>query len=107
MKLSDYYISTYANDKNQESQKNERKKVHNLIKKLEKSPDIFGGLAFDYITVEEQAKIVHFFLEECSQRQIVDNLTKVNVDADFSVFEKDLHMKAYLPSAVLNYNPLF
>ena len=106
VKLSDYYISTYANDKNQESQKNERKKVHNLIKKLEKLPDIFGGLAFDYITVEEQAKIVHFFLEECSQRQIVDNLTKVNVDADFSVFEKDLHMKAYLPSAVPNYNPL-
>lgn len=58
VKLSDYYISAYANDQNQESQKNERKKVHNLIKKLEKSPDIFGGLAFDYITVEEQAKIM-------------------------------------------------
>ncbi len=106
MKLSDYYISTYANEQNQESQKNERKKVHNLIKKFEKSPDIFGGLAFDYITVEEQAKIVHFFLEECSQRQIVDNLTKINVDADYSVLEKDLQMKAYLPSAVPNYNPL-
>lgn len=106
VKLSDYYILTYANDQDQESQKNERKKVRNLIKKFEKSPDLFGGLAFDYITVEEQAKIVHFFLEDCSQRQIIDNLTKTNVDADFSVLEKDLKIKAYQPSAVPNYNPL-
>lgn len=80
MELLDYYILTYAKERDQESQKNERKKVHNLIKKFERSPDIFGGLAFEYISIEEQAKIVHFFLEECSQRQIIDNLTKTNVD---------------------------
>lgn len=62
MKLSDYYILTYANDVDQESQKNERKKVQNLIRKFEKSPEVFRGLAFDYISVEEQARIVHFFL---------------------------------------------
>ena len=83
MKLSDYYISAYENDKDQESQKNERKKVKNLLGKFEKTPEIFGALAFNYLTVEEQAKLVHFFLEECSQRQIIDNLTKTNTDVDF------------------------
>ena len=87
MKLSDCYILTYANNMDKENQKNERKKVRNLIKKFEKSPDVFGGLAFGYISVEEQARIVHFFLEECDQRQIIDNLTKINVDANFSSLE--------------------
>ncbi len=50
MELLDYYILTYAKERDQESQKNERKKVHNLIKKFERSPDIFGGLAFEYIS---------------------------------------------------------
>ena len=62
MKLSDCYIMTYANNMDKENQKNERKKVRNLIKKFEKSPDVFGGLAFGYISVEERARIVHFFL---------------------------------------------
>ncbi len=89
MKLSDYYIMTYANNMDQESQKNERKKVRNLIQKFNKYSDVFGGLAFDYLSVEEQARIAHFFLEECDQRQVIDNLTKTNVDADFSYLKLD------------------
>ncbi len=69
--------------------KNERKKVRNLIHKFQKTPEIFGGIAFDYISVEEQARIVHFFLEECTQRQIIDNLTKINTDSDYSFLETD------------------
>lgn len=106
MELLDYYILTYAKERDQESQKNERKKVHNLIKKFERSPDIFGGLAFEYISIEEQAKIVHFFLEECSQRQIIDNLTKTNVDADFNVLEMNTQENLITTSAVHNYQPI-
>lgn len=106
MKLSDYYILTYANDVDQESQKNERKKVQNLIRKFEKSPEVFRGLAFDYISVEEQARIVHFFLEECEQRQIIDNLTKINADANFSSLEIDKHMESKVQNFDTNCNSL-
>lgn len=87
MKLSDYYILTYANDLDQENQKNERKKVRNLVQKFKRTPDIFGGLSFDYLRVEEQAKMIHFFLEECNQREVINNLKKTNVDSDFSFLQ--------------------
>ena len=107
MKLSDYYILTYANDKNQESQKNERKKVKNLIDKFQKTPDIFGALAFDYLSVGEKAKLVHFFLEECSQRQIVDNLTKTNTDVDFDFLQFSNQETAYSFCAAPDYRPFY
>ena len=45
VKLSDYYISTYANDQNQESQKNERKKVHRtVVGATVNSMESFGSL---------------------------------------------------------------
>lgn len=103
--LSDYYISIYAKDKDQESQKNERKKVRNLVNKIKKSRKIFGCLAFDYLCVEEQARIVHFFLEECSQRQVMDNLKKTNVDVDFDYLS--LENQVAIRSAVKDYCPIY
>lgn len=107
MKLSNYYISAYGNDKDQESQKNERKKVKNLIDKFEKTPEIFGALALNYLSVEEQAKLVHFFLEECSQRQIIDNLKKTNTDVDFDFLQFEKPNISYSFCAVPDYSPLY
>ena len=107
MKLSDYYIQAYENDKDQESQKNERKKVKNLLGKFEKTPEIFGALAFNYLSVEEQAKLVHFFLEECNQRQIIDNLTKTNTDVDFGFLQFKNQNILYSFNAVPDYRPLY
>ena len=105
MKLTDFYILTYAKEKDQESQKNERKKVSNLVNKIRKSPEIFGCLAFDYLCIEEQARIVHFFLEECSQRQVIDNLKKTNIDVDFDYLS--LENQVAIRSAVKDYYPIY
>lgn len=107
VKLSDYYVLAYAGNMDQESQKNERKKVRNLIQKFKRTPDVFGGLAFDYISVEEQARIVHYFLEECDQREIINNLTKINVDVDYSFLEIDDQTNSNDSCFALDYLPLY
>lgn len=103
MTLSDYYIKSYVNNTDKEFQKNERKKIRNIIEKFKKNPNIFGCLSFDYLSIEEQSKIIHFFLEECNQRQIIDNLSKTNADADYSFLNIDNQNKS---NKIFKYEPL-
>lgn len=67
--------------------KNEKKKVHNLLAKLNDSKSVFIGIPFECLNLMEQVKLLHFILEEIDERQIVSNLSKVDADKSYSNIE--------------------
>lgn len=82
------YLETYFPDVDDEDEiKNEKKKIHNLLKKINKAESVFKELPFECLNLNEQAKLIHFILEESDERQIIGNMGKVDADKDFSNIE--------------------
>lgn len=50
---------------------------------------VYEGLGLECLVIEEQVKLVHFFLEDAQGRQIVSNLEKIDADKDYY----DIEMK--------------
>lgn len=88
--LMERYLETYFPSINDEdSIKNEKKKIHNLLVKLNNKESVFKGLPFYSLNLTEQVKLLHFILEEIDERQIINNLGKVDADKDYSNIEMD------------------
>lgn len=87
-KLVEKYLEIYFPAINDEDvRKNEKKKVNNLLAKLNDSDSVFVGIPFECLNLMEQVKLLHFILEEIDERQIISNLTKVDADKDYSNIE--------------------
>ena len=88
MELVKKYIEAYFPDVDDEDEiKNEKKKVRNLIEKIIAQKSVFKGLPFECLNFNEQAKLLHFFLEETDERQIIGNMGKVDADKDYCNIE--------------------
>lgn len=58
----EYYLETYfPNIDDEEIRKNEKKKISNFLKKMESSNSVFKALPLKYMSIKEQAKLIHFF----------------------------------------------
>lgn len=82
------YLETYFPSINDEdARKNEKKKVHNLLAKLNDPESVFIGIPFECMNLLEQVRLLHFILEEIEERQIISNLSKVDADKDYGNIE--------------------
>ncbi|NBH36486.1 hypothetical protein D3Z58_23950 [Clostridiaceae bacterium] len=88
--LVEKYIEIYFPDISDENTiKNERKKVRNLLAKLNKPESVYKGLSFSCLNISEQVRLLHFILEEIDERQIVSNLNKIDADKDYCNLEME------------------
>lgn len=88
--LVEKYIEIYFSDINDEDIiKNERKKVRNLLAKLNDTTSVYKGLSFSCLNILEQVRLLHFFLEEIEERQVVSNLNKIDVDKIYNNLKMD------------------
>ena len=85
----------YFSDFDEDSKKNENKKVRNIIKKIENDKMVYGCIPIEYMKPEEQVKVLHMFLEEINDRQIIDNLKKTDVDKSykFEIIDEEKHIQ--------------
>jgi len=84
------YLEAYFPTINDEDAiKNQKKKVYNLLEKLNDPETVFKGLPFYCLNSKEQVKLLHFILEETDERQIISNLGKVDADKDYCDIEID------------------
>lgn len=84
------YLETYFPDINDEdAKKNQKKKINNLLIKLNDSESVFKELPFNCLNLNEQVRLLHFILEETEERQIISNLGKVDADKDYGNIEID------------------
>jgi hypothetical protein len=82
--LVEKYLGTYFSTIiDEDAIKNQKKKVNNLLEKFADPESVFNGLPIYCVNLEEQAKLLHFILEESDERQIVSNLGKVDADKDY------------------------
>ena len=88
--LVEKYIKTYFPTINcEDAIKNQKKKVYNLLEKLNDPESVFKELPFYCLNLNEQVKLLHFILEETDERQIISNLGKADVDKDYCNIEID------------------
>ena len=88
--LVEKYIEIYFPDiSDEDTIKNERKKVRNLLAKLNKPESVYKGLSFSCLNISEQVRLLHFILEEIGERQIVSNLNKIDADKDYCNLEME------------------
>jgi|GEM_PF-2524386 len=91
--------------------KNERKKIHNLLAKLNNPASIYKGFSFSCLNVSEQVRLLHFILEEIDERQIISNLSKIDADKDYrnlkidDADEKGL-IESFFDNEMSNYEPI-
>lgn len=81
------YLEIYFQSSDTDIKMNEKKKVRNLLTKLNDPNSVFRGLSFECLSIMEQVKLLHFILEEIEERQIVSNLSKADADKDYSNIE--------------------
>lgn len=108
--LAEKYIEIYFSDISDEDiLKNERKKVRNLLTKLNKSESVYKGLSFSCLNISEQVKLLHFILEEIDERQIVSNLNKVDADKDYCNLEmanEDAVFEGFFEDEMPDFEPI-
>ena len=78
-----YFESYYVDIDDEDIIKNEKKKIYNLLAKLNNPESIYKGLSFSCLNVSEQVRLLHFILEEVDERQIISNLSKIDADKDY------------------------
>lgn len=105
------YVETYFSHLTDEDAiKNEKKKVKNLISKLQNSKSVFKQLPFEYLNIKEKVKLLHFILEEIDEREIISNLEKINVDKVYTNIEMfdetEEHTDYFLGEDIIEYESL-
>lgn len=108
--LVEKYIEIYFPDINDEDTiKNERKKVRNLLEKLNAKESVYKGLSFSCLNISEQVKLLHFILEETDERQIVSNLNKIDADKNYCNLEmenEDAVIKGSFENEMPDFEPI-
>ena len=86
-KLVEFYINEYHPNckQNADYWKCETNKVKQLINKILKDKT-YKDFPFDLMPIEEQSKLLYHLLEQSSEREIVSNMGKTDVNRDFSDF---------------------
>lgn len=85
--IIDYYLATYCERFEIYSDKNtQEKRVKSLISKLMDKTSIYKDLPFEILSIDEQAKLIHYILEKSPERQIIANMKKIDVDRDYYNF---------------------
>lgn len=104
------YIEIYFSDINDEDTiKNERKKVRNLLAKLNVQESVYKGLSFCCLNISEQVKLLHFILEETDERQIVSNLNKIDADKNYCNLEmenEDAVLEGFFEDEMPDFEPI-
>ncbi len=106
-----YFESYPIHIKDEDIRKNEKKKIHNLLAKLNNPQSIYKGLSFSCLNVSEQVRLLHFILEEIEERQIISNLSKIDADKDYrnliidKADEKGL-VESFYDNEMTNYEPI-
>lgn len=68
-----------------ETLNNERKKLNGLLRKL-KSHSVYQALPFDRLNEEEKCKLLYHLLYQTSEREIIANMQKSDINRDYSQF---------------------
>lgn len=68
-----------------ETLNNERKKLNGLLRKL-KSHSVYQALPFDRLNKEEMCKLLYHLLYQISEREIIANMQKSDINRDYSQF---------------------
>lgn len=77
--LVEKYLETYFSDINDEdARKNQKKKVNNLLKKLNDSESVFKGLPIYCLNLKEQVKLLHFILRVVGKMEICWEVAQLN-----------------------------
>ncbi len=69
-----------------DERKHQENRVKPLIGKLTDKESIYKDLPFDYLGMEEQINLLHYILEKSTERQIIANMGKTDVDRDYYDF---------------------
>lgn len=108
--LVEKYIEIYFPDiSDEDTIKNERKKVRNLLEKLNKPESVYKGLSFSCLNISEQVRLLHFILEEIGERQIVSNLNKIDADKDYCNLEmenEDTVIEGFFEDEMPDFEPI-
>lgn len=108
--LVEKYIEIYFSDiSDEDTIKNERKKVRNLLAKLNEPESVYKGLSFSCLNISEQVRILHFILEEIDERQIVSNLNKIDADKDYCNLEMeddDVDIEGFFEDGMPDFEPI-
>ena len=108
--LVEKYIEIYFPDiSDEDTIKNERKKVRNLLAKLNKPESVYKGLSFSCLNISEQVRLLHFILEEIGERQIVSNLNKIDADKDYCNLEmenEDTVIEGFFEDEMPDFEPI-
>lgn len=86
-KLLNYYIEQFMPDcRSAELKKGQENRLKPLIGKLNNKEGVYKDLPFDLLPMIEQAKLLNYLLNICPERQIVSNMTKIDVDRQLDSF---------------------
>lgn len=86
-RLLDYYIERFKPDsKEAELKKGQENRLKPLILKLTNKESVFKDFPYELLEMEEKAELLNFLLNITSERQIVSNIGKDDVDRIFDNF---------------------
>lgn len=83
--IKGYLDKHYTNLKGDE-RKAQENRVKPLVRKLTDKNSIYKDLPFNYLGMEEQITLLHYILEKSTERQIVANMGKTDVDRSYYDF---------------------
>ncbi|WP_346914303.1 hypothetical protein [Clostridium sp.] len=97
------YLNRYYPDLKGDERKAQENRVKPLIRKLTDKLSIYKDLPFDSLAIAEQINLLYYILEKSSERQLVANMGKTDVDRDYYNFilqdeDKDWFTKEFLES---------
>ena len=86
-----------------DDRKHQENRVKPLIRKLTDKGSVYKDLPFDCMGMEEQINLLHYILEKSTERQIVANMGKTDVDRDYYDFilkdeDKDWFTQEFMKS---------
>lgn len=86
-KLVYQYIKRYESNAEADDLSNLKKQLGMLLNKLHDKNSVYENLPFDYMPIDEQLKLMHHLrTSPVAGRQIISNMTKIDVDRSFSEF---------------------
>lgn len=97
------YLDKYYPTLKGDVRKHQENRVKPLIRKLTDKGSVYKDLPFVYLGIEEQINLLHYILEKSTERQIVANMGKTDVDRDYYDFilkdeDKDKFTKRFMES---------
>ncbi|WP_409344820.1 hypothetical protein [Paenibacillus sp. MBLB4367] len=87
LEFKNLYMKTgkWSHQWDPETLNNERKKLNGLLRKL-KSHAVYQALPFDRLNEEEKCKLLYHLLYHTSEREIIANMQKSDINRDYTQF---------------------